>query len=97
MVAPKDAVILGLKELPEESTPLEHVHIAFQHCYKYQGGWRELLQRYAAGGGRILDLEFITDANGRRKAAFGHSAGFCGAAVGVLAYAHYVRASQHCS
>lgn len=32
--APKDAVIIGLKELPESSVPLIHTHVMFGHCYK---------------------------------------------------------------
>jgi saccharopine dehydrogenase (NAD+, L-lysine-forming) len=81
-VAAKDAYIIGLKELPEDDdTPLTHTHIFFAHCYKYQAGWRELLARFAAGGGRVLDLEFLTNAAGRRVAAFGRSAGFVGAVV----------------
>lgn len=35
----------------------------------------------------MYDLEFLTDANGRRVAAFGYHAGFAGAAAGALAYA----------
>jgi alanine dehydrogenase len=30
--APKDRIIIGLKELPEEDFPLEHVHVQFAHC-----------------------------------------------------------------
>ncbi len=32
--APKDAVIIGLKELPESDAPLVHRHVYFAHCYK---------------------------------------------------------------
>lgn len=35
----------------------------------------------------MYDLEFLTDVNGRRVAAFGYHAGFAGAAAGALAYA----------
>ena len=37
--APRDHIIVGLKELPEEQFPLVHTHIQFAHCYKNQGGW----------------------------------------------------------
>eukprot|EP00039_Didymoeca_costata_P032030 m.36608 g.36608 ORF g.36608 m.36608 type:complete len:362 (+) comp9156_c0_seq2:101-1186(+) len=84
--APSDAYIVGLKELPEDGSPLKHRHIYFGHCYKDQGGWKELLGRFSAGGGTLLDLEFLTHDNGRRVAAFGFMAGFCGAAVGLMAY-----------
>ncbi|PLN82404.1 putative saccharopine dehydrogenase Lys1 [Aspergillus taichungensis] len=85
--APKDAYVLGLKELPEEDFPLEHVHISFAHCYKQQGGWEKVLSRWPRGGGTLLDLEFLTDDVGRRVAAFGWSAGYAGAALAVKNWA----------
>ena len=84
--APPDTVISGLKELPEDGTPLTHSHLFFGHCFKSQGGWREMLARFTAGGGTLLDLEFLTDDRGRRVAAFGFMAGFAGAAVGLMAW-----------
>ncbi|ANB13284.1 saccharopine dehydrogenase (NAD+, L-lysine-forming) [Sugiyamaella lignohabitans] len=85
--APKDRIILGLKELEEETFPLIHEHIQFAHCYKDQGGWQEVLSRFPAGNGTLYDLEFLEDDNGRRVAAFGYHAGFAGAALGVQAWA----------
>ncbi|KAL4762743.1 uncharacterized protein BDW70DRAFT_166570 [Aspergillus foveolatus] len=85
--APKDAYILGLKELPEDDFPLEHVHISFAHCYKEQAGWEKVLSRWPRGGGVLLDLEFLTDDAGRRVAAFGFSAGYAGAALAVKNWA----------
>lgn len=87
--APKEAYIVGLKELPEgETDPLEHTHIFFAHCFKNQGGWTDILGRFDAGQGTILDLEFLNDAQGRRVAAFGYHAGFAGAAIGVDDWCH---------
>ncbi len=85
--APPEAFILGIKELPDEPAPLVHRHIYFGHAYKDQPGWRSLLGRFVAGGGILLDLEFLTDESGRRLAAFGYWAGFAGAALGVRLYA----------
>ena len=79
--------IIGLKELPASDTPLPHTHVQFAHCYKQQAGWSSVLGRFYRGGGTLYDLEFLTDANGRRVAAFGYHAGFAGAAAGALAYA----------
>lgn len=79
--------ILGLKELPESDEPLQHSHIQFAHCFKRQGGWSKVLARFARGGGSLYDLEFLTDEQGRRVAAFGFYAGFAGAAAGILAFA----------
>ncbi len=85
--APLDAVICGLKELPADGTPLGHRHVMFGHAYKGQADGAELLERFRVGGGTLLDLEYLTHANGRRVAAFGVWAGFAGAAVSLLAWA----------
>lgn len=85
--APKDAIIVGLKELPEDGSDLQHRHIFFAHCFKNQGGWKELLNRFNSGGGSVYDLEFLQNDKGQRVAAFGFMAGFAGAAVGLMSYA----------
>jgi len=86
--APKDAIILGLKELPEDDFPLIHQHIYFAHAYKEQAGWQDLLSRFKRGGGELFDLEYLVDEQQRRIAAFGYWAGFAGAALAVLAWAN---------
>jgi len=85
--APDDAIIFGLKELPEDGTPLRHRHIMFGHAYKGQPSGQVLLARFQAGGGRLYDLEYLTDPDGRRVAAFGYWAGYAGAAVSLLGWA----------
>lgn len=82
--APRERIIIGLKELDEELFPLIHNHIQFAHCYKNQGGWKDVLSRFPYGGGTLYDLEFLENDQGRRVAAFGYYAGFAGAALGVL-------------
>lgn len=84
--APADAIIFGLKELPEDGTPLHHRHIMFGHAYKGQPAGQALLRRFAQGGGTLLDLEYLTDEDGRRLAAFGYWAGYAGAAVSLSAW-----------
>lgn len=79
--APADAIIFGLKELPDDGTPLPHRHIMFGHAYKGQFSGAALLKRFKAGGGTLYDLEYLVDETGRRVAAFGYWAGFAGAAV----------------
>ncbi len=86
--APADAIILGLKELPEDNFPLVHQHIYFAHAYKEQAGWQNLLSRFKKGGGELFDLEYLVDTEQRRVAAFGYWAGFAGAALSVLAWAN---------
>ena len=85
--APDDAIIFGLKELPEDGTPLCHRHIMFGHAYKGQADGRVLLDRFQAGGGALYDLEYLVGEDGRRVAAFGYWAGFAGAAVSLKSWA----------
>jgi len=85
--APKDAIILGLKDLPE-NFPLVHNHIYFGHCYKGQEGAKELLTRFKNGGGCLWGLEFLSHDNGRRVAAFGRAAGIVGMAIGLIVWSH---------
>ncbi|GAB3998652.1 hypothetical protein GCM10029992_25040 [Glycomyces albus] len=68
---------------PRRGRPLTGRHLYFAHAYKGQHGSGPLLARFAAGGGEILDLEYLTDERGRRLAAFGHWAGYVGAALAV--------------
>lgn len=84
--APQDAFILGLKELPEDQTPLRHRHIMFGHAYKGQFSGKQLLQRFKTGNGALYDLEYLVDSSGKRVAAFGYWAGFAGAAVSLKAW-----------
>jgi saccharopine dehydrogenase (NAD+, L-lysine-forming) len=81
--APGDAIVFGLKELPEDGTPLRHRHILFGHAFKGQPAGQVLLGRFKAGGGVLYDLESLVDETGRRLAAFGYWAGFAGAAVAL--------------
>ncbi len=85
--APDDAIIFGLKELPEDSTPLPHRHIMFGHAFKGQHSGRALLERFRAGGGTLYDLEYLVNDAGRRVAAFGYWAGYAGAAVSLKCWA----------
>ncbi|MFT7595069.1 MAG: saccharopine dehydrogenase (NAD+, L-lysine-forming) [Paracoccaceae bacterium] len=85
--APADAIIFGLKELPEDGTPLTHRHILFGHAYKGQPSGKILLRRFAAGGGTLYDLEYLVEKSGRRVAAFGYWAGYAGAAVALKCWA----------
>ena len=85
--APADAIVFGLKELPEDGTPLTHRHIMFGHAFKGQPAGQVLLRRFRAGGGALYDLEYLVDETGRRVAAFGYWAGYAGAAISLKAYA----------
>ncbi len=91
VAAPADAIVLGLKELPTDDTPLRHRHIMFGHAYKGQASGRVLLDRFKAGGGTLLDLEYLVAEDGRRVAAFGYWAGYAGAALSIMAWAAQCR------
>ncbi|WP_030039609.1 Rossmann-fold NAD(P)-binding domain-containing protein, partial [Streptomyces resistomycificus] len=82
--APAETVVLGLKELPDEPAELPHRHIFFGHAYKRQPQAADLLWRFGRGGGKLFDLEYLVDDDGRRLAAFGFWAGYLGAALAVL-------------
>lgn len=82
--ASPNQVILGLKEPSQHRSDLTHRHVFFGHAYKGQEGGPGLLQRFIAGGGTLLDLEYLTDENGHRVVAFGYWAGYVGAALAVL-------------
>jgi saccharopine dehydrogenase (NAD+, L-lysine-forming) len=86
--APTGAIILGLKELEDKDFPLTHRHIHFAHVYKGQDGAEKTLSRFIQGDGKLYDLEYLTNENGRRVAAFGVWAGFVGAGLGVRLWAN---------
>ncbi len=85
--APREAIIFGLKELPEDGTPLPHRHIMFGHAFKGQPAGQVLLRRFRAGGGALYDLEYLVGEDGRRVAAFGYWAGYAGAALALKCWA----------
>jgi saccharopine dehydrogenase (NAD+, L-lysine forming) len=82
--APDDAYVVGIKELPDAPEALHHRHIYFAHAFKGQDDAEETLERFRRGGGRLFDIEYLTDADDRRVVAFGFWAGYVGAALGVL-------------
>ena len=79
--APEDVIIFGLKELPNNDTPLKHSHIMFGHAFKGQVSGKKLLKKFKSGGGTLYDIEYLTQDSGKRVAAFGYWAGFAGAYV----------------
>jgi len=87
--APKEAFILGIKELTVSFYPISQTHIYFAHVYNNQEGWADVINRFIKGGGKILDVEYMTDEYNRRvAAAFPPLAGFAGMAVGLSAWCH---------
>ncbi|GAA3835064.1 saccharopine dehydrogenase [Nocardioides panacisoli] len=89
--APRDAYVLGIKELPDDPASLCHRHIYFAHAFKGQQDAERTLERFHRGGGELLDIEYLVDENGRRVVAFGYWAGYVGAALGLLHLAGRLR------
>lgn len=87
ITAPDEAIVLGLKDLPDDGTALRHRHVMFGHAYKNQPAGQALLRRFREGGGVLYDLEYLTDDDGCRLVAFGYWAGYAGAAVTLKAWA----------
>lgn len=86
--APLDFTILGLKEILDPDVSFKHHHIYFAHVFKEQEGHEDILKRYKEDQGTLFDLEYLTDSNKRRVAAFGHWAGFAGAAFALDYFFH---------
>jgi len=86
--APLGAYILGLKELPEGTSPIKHSHIYFAHAYKNKNGANAILRRFINGNGTIYDLEYLQGNGGSRVVAFGKWAGFVGATLGLDIFCH---------
>lgn len=83
--APEGTTVLGLGAL-EGTFPVQNRHIYFGYAFKNQYGAEDILSRFLRGGGKLIDMEYLVDENGRRLTAFGLTAGYIGMAAGVLAW-----------
>jgi len=84
----KNALILGLKELDQNSLPKlnNHVHIYFSHTYKNQSGSNEILKMFKKSKSILYDFEYFTDINNKRIIGFSLYAGYVGATLGIQQY-----------
>ena len=62
-----------------------HVHAA--HIFKRQKGWQETLDRYRRGGGTLLAVDSLKDAEGSKLSRVERGAGFAGTALALKAWA----------
>ena len=92
--APEDVIIFGLKELPNNDTPLKHSHIMFGHAFKGQVSGKKLLKKFKSGGGTLYDIEYLTQETGKRVAAFGYWAGFAGAYVSLKVWISQLKEAE---
>lgn len=86
---PKDALIIGLKELTNLDKLNAHTHIYFSHSYKQQSNANQILQAFRSSNSVIYDLEYFLNNDGRRALAFGYHAGLVAAVLGLTQ--HYNR------
>ncbi len=83
--APSKTTILGIKALPEDEMCFSHIHIFFAHAYRKQLHSVSLLQKFVAGQGTLLDLEYLLDERKMRLVSFSRYAGIAGAIAGLNA------------
>jgi len=79
-------VLLGVKEVSEESLLDNKSYLFFSHTAKKQPYNRSLLQAVVRKGIRLIDYEYLTGPDGMRVVAFGRWAGVVGAYNGLRAY-----------
>ena len=85
--APAEAIIFGLKELPEDGTALTTATSCSAMPSRASPRAKSCSKRFKAGKGTLYDLEYLVDETGRRVAAFGYWAGYAGAAVSLKGWA----------
>ena len=84
----KDIIVIGLKEI-DLNFKLRQKHIMFAHAYKKQKDSKQILSNFKKNSGVLYDLEYLTDFNANRVAAFGYYAGFSGAYAGLVVWINY--------
>ncbi|NJC24949.1 NAD(P)-dependent oxidoreductase [Neolewinella antarctica] len=80
-------LLLGVKEVPIEQLIPKKTYCFFAHVAKQQPYNQPLLRALLDDGIRMIDYEYLTDAEGRRLIAFGYWAGMVGAHNAVWTYA----------
>jgi saccharopine dehydrogenase (NAD+, L-lysine forming) len=48
---PNDAIVLGIKELPDTGIPISHTHLYYADAYKKTIGKQKLLKIFKEGNG----------------------------------------------
>jgi saccharopine dehydrogenase (NAD+, L-lysine forming) len=88
--APREAFILGVKAVQDDSFPLHHTHLCFAHSYRGQPDAKNLLTRFKRGKGCLLDYEYLINGQGKADLVVNlyPYAGMVGAALAVLKYAY---------
>jgi saccharopine dehydrogenase (NAD+, L-lysine forming) len=83
--APKNAIILGLKELGEAEFPLCHKHLSACHYLDGEQEAYHYMPRFKAGGGMIYGIEALRSITGRQIGPeyAGYLAGLSGAILGL--------------
>ena len=79
-------ILLGVKEVPEDSLIPNKTYFYFSHTIKMQPYNRELLVKMIALGVTMVDYEVLKNQKGERLLGFGRYAGIVGAYNGFLTY-----------
>ena len=79
----KDALIIGIKEIPSIELLDNHIHIYFSHTYKNQIGSHRILSEFSKSSSILYDFEYFLDENKRRLISFGFYAGVVGCVLGI--------------
>ena len=82
----RDALIVGLKELPHIDQLRGHNHLYFSHSFQGQSGSDTILKTFDQTASALYDLEYLVDNAGNRLITFGEWAGRAGAGLGLLQY-----------
>lgn len=91
----RDALHIGLKQIPDIDRLCNHTHAYFSHSFRGQitpPGSDTVVDTFRKTSSVLYDFEYLVDANGRRVLAFGEYAGMVGAGLGLLQY--FARVSE---
>lgn len=81
--ADADTLVLGVGPLPSDPVSLRASFAHFSRLYSEPADWRDQMARFQHGGGRLFDLDALTDAEGKKLSGCGMIAGWLGAAIGL--------------
>ncbi|KAF2716125.1 hypothetical protein K431DRAFT_342167 [Polychaeton citri CBS 116435] len=87
-VAPPDHIIVGIKQIDDDTFPVTQTHYFASHYYKEQKGWSKGLRRFAQGGGILLDRGWIKRVTGFELNTFEPLTGFSGACMAMKVWEH---------
>ena len=82
----KEALIIGLKEIPNLDKLNNHTHLYFSHSFKNQSNSNIILNAFLKSSSIIYDFEYFLNNNNVRLISFGFYAGIVGGILGLKQY-----------